>query len=272
MKFISRKIRIANGGSRRPRVIVPASSGEGLDKYQAQNLKLPSGGNVRGTPIPWHHESIPDTVYHVTPKAKEVHDSGMLLAGGVGGLGGDSRDQHVSFTTSPLVAQGLKRDMINMSNLTRTVPPHPGYDDPTKLEEWHRRLLPSLVNQSHTEGWEFNPQGIGNFQDESGPYKVRYGLSDWMNQYYQHRQSFGDKQAGGYGKPHGFKNPLFYDLDKPETIKNWQSIDPSNVDIIKVPKQQLNTGSLMTDFDLGHNNLEEVRHYGDVPLPKVDNR
>lgn len=273
MKFISRKIILANTNvPRKPRVVVPASAGEGLDKYQAQNLKLPSGGNVRGTPIPWHHESIPDHVYHVTPKTKEVLDSGMLLAGGKGGLGGDNRDQHVSLTTSPLVAKGLKRDMMGMANLAKNTPDHPGYDDPEKLEQWHRQFLPALREQSNKEGWDFDPQKIGNFPDESGPYKLRYGLQDWMNHYYQHRDSWADKQAGGYGKPHEFKNPLFYDLNKPETMKQWREVDPTNVGIIKIPKEHLNTGSLMTDFDLGRNHLDEVRHYGDIPLHKVDNR
>ena len=251
----------------KPRVIVPAHLGEGLDKYQAQQLKLPSGGNVRGTPIPWDHPNVPDEVYHVTTNIPAVKQSGMLLAGGIGGLGGDARDQHVSMTTSAPVAHGLKRDMRMMANVAKVAGPEPPFRTPER-EAWGKKVVPMLAQEAQKQGWEWktatNPQYEHSHAD--------YGLGDWTSNFFHARDSAMQKydENGNttwqHPQKNSLKNPLFFGVKS----DYWGGIDPKNIDVVNVPKQSLNTGSLVTDFDLGQQHLEEIRHHGDIPVSIPD--
>jgi hypothetical protein len=57
-------------------------------------------------------------------------------------------------------------------------------------------------------------------------------------------------------------NPLFF-----STGEQLARIDPAKVGYVAIPKENLNTGALLTDFDLNNRfGLREIRLYGDVPL------
>jgi hypothetical protein len=77
-----------------------------------------------------------------------------------------------------------------------------------------------------------------------------YSLREWGNQFFQLRNRYT-----------GVGNPLFF-----SDSEALARIDPSQVGLVSIPRENLRTGALLTDFDLGQNFLEEVRLYGDVPL------
>lgn len=185
---------------------------------------------IRGDKIDLSDKRIPEKVYHVTTNAPAVKSSGYLRAAGEGGLGGDKSDRIVSFTTNKKVANQLENDLKEVSKI--------GNENltPSETQEYLRKI-------ALKDGWEFDFGYTGEISPSNTPFSI-------VKDYYTQRSRFTDKV-----------NPIFLD----GSVLN---IDPNKVEIIQVDKKNLDTGALITDFDLGKNKLDEIRVYGNVPLKK----
>ena len=248
-----------------PRVIVPAEAGEGIRENSDWNSggalrwSQPNGATVRGIPIDVDDPRVPDTLYHATTNLPGVQATGMLRAGGVGGLGGDAADNMVSMTTSPEIAEGIARDLRTAATISRMPTPTvtethsrtmsngqtyqyetSEWTSPEAGQEYQARVIAALQQQARTEGWEYTPEFISEHA-QSG---------DLLRAYFSTRSY----QAG-------IQNPTL--MTDRETLAR---IDPDKVGVLQIPKDALRTGALLTDFDLGRRGLEEIRSYGDVPL------
>lgn len=255
------------GGNGEPRIVVPAGiMPEGIQVYASEvertDRAIGRAATVRGSPISPSDPRIPDTVYHVTTSLPEVTKDGMLLAGGVGGLGGDKRDRIISMTIAGDVASYIARDIKTVASLSRkyisTTPSHEWSEAEERWvgdrTEWAKPLIADLQAQARAEGWEWGGS-------DSSTQLESYGVKDWINHYYMARDwkmTFGVKDEAVRRK---YNDPLFF-----SSAEELAKIDPDRVGVVQIPKQNLDTGALLTDFDLGRNNLEEIRLYGDVPL------
>jgi len=244
-----------------PRIIVPAEAGEGVTTSSDWNGGVRAwaqinGATVRGVPIDVDDERVPDVLYHATTNLPAVQRSGMLRAGGVGGLGGDNRDNIVSLTISRPIADGIARDLRTAIDVARIPEPAtvqvPWEDsrgrthystewaDPEEYQRYREAVITRLQAQARTEGWTWDAEHIS--PTAAG--------RDIFSTYFQVRSYQTD-----------LKNPLIYtELDA------LRLIDPENIGVVEVPRDALRTGALLTDLDLGRNHLEEIRSYGDVPL------
>jgi hypothetical protein len=247
-----------------PTIYIPVDAGTGKDRYAVQNIVLETGGFVRGTPIAWNDERIPETVYHVTTNYAAVLCDGLLRAGGVGGLGGDSRDRIVSLTISPSIAANLQSDIALLARLAGTVGAEPNRSSPERIT-WGRQLAGLLKAEARACGWtcylNIFDEAEATLMTQQG-YSVEWtpsaedwsyaekSFSDWT------RWFFLERATSGNGK-----NPIFI---SPEA-STWSQVDPTNVRVVAIAKASLNTGALITDFDLSQNHLEEIRIYGDLP-------
>lgn len=236
-----------------------AKPGTPATEFNAMGINQQSGAPIRGTAISPNDPRIPDTVYHMTTNLPAVEKSGKLLARGAGGLGGDSADQIVSLTVSGDIANQLASDTKFTAGVAREFSPtEPRLEWNEKSEKWisidssgsvvdrvpwAKDLVSRFQDRAKTEGWEFSP--AADVQLET------YGVSDWVGQYFTAREFRVN-----------IRNPLFQG-----TIGELVGIDPSKVGVISIPKGNLNTGALITDFDLSNPyGLREVRVYGDVPV------
>jgi hypothetical protein len=76
------------------------------------------------------------------------------------------------------------------------------------------------------------------------------------------------------GRAGGPRNPLFMvgaghiGRGEPEPLLSWATKTADDIQILAVPKENLAaSGGAVVDFDLGKGFLEEIRVYGDVPVP-----
>jgi len=199
-----------------------------------------SGAPVRGNDvIAWDDPVIPDTVYHVTTNVPAVRSSEVLKAGGSGGLGGDSADQIVSMTISKDVAEQLMSDMHLVAVAYHSPNPVDVFTGRAIDEGWGERWLKEAV---------FNPDGTVH------PVGQKWTVGDWQNHYFNVRQGATGKQT-----------PLIFG----ESLKG---VSPDDIGIIAIPKEALDNGALITNFDLENGALKEIRSYGDVSLRKDDLR
>jgi len=225
----------------------------------------PNGAPIRGTVIAANDIRIPNTLYHFTTHGDAVARSGKLLAGGVGGLGGDRRDQIVSMTTDPEIAYALKNDMIFAAKygkaVTENPPPPREWNSEKKVwegdrTEWFNTVVAPLLIQKATEDGfsKFDPHNDALMVPES------YGPDDHLRSYFHSRESSNREQ--GKETPAKFKNPRIY-TETSELAK----IDPNDIKVVTIPKKNLDQGQLLTDFDLDNPfGLKEIRSYGDIPL------
>ena len=241
-----------SAGSGELRVIVGDDPKLYGDKYSM--LTQPSGASVRGTPISPNDEIIPDTLFHVTTNLSAILDSGKILAGGVGGLGGDDRDKVVSMTISKPIAEQLLSDLKFVSYLTKLY-----YRDSGKIERGNpehvavaRKVLGAILNQIRTDGWpkENRDAFLKNYSTQH--ILETYSAKSFLNTYFWARQS-----------ALGIRNPII--MTEEDALSK---INPKNMGIIQIPKTSLRTGALVTNFDVGKQSLEEIRIYGDVPIGK----
>lgn len=243
-----RKLVMSLLGKKRPRVWVSRDL-LSPEKEKGTSLFQKTGAPVRGTPISLDDPRIPDKVYHVTTAFQKILKSGKLRASGKGGLGGDERDRIVSFTTSPKIASQLKEDLRFAAGLARWSRKHkiPPYDSPAR-RQWGKKVLSMLQKRAKNEGWELP----SDYADIS--YRT-YSLGDWLTQYFVRRENH-------LKKP----NPVIY---RPEKLSR---VRLSDIKILEVPKENLNTGAVITNFDLDSPSpygLKEIRIYGDVPTHKA---
>jgi hypothetical protein len=226
-------------GGELPKITVPAQTVKPGETAFGK-VKQVSGAPIRGTAIPWDDPKIPDTVYHMTTNLSDVEKGGMLKARGAGGLGGDAKDAIVSMTIDKNVAEQLSNDM----KFTRDLAERLGKAQPTaNRSEWSNKLVEALQEQARKEGWEWSkPMG----DPES------YDFMDWVRSFYTKRE---------WEKPE-LRNPVFMG-----SVEDMLKIDPKNIGVIEIPRANLNTGALITDFDLkSSTGLKEIRMYGDVPI------
>jgi hypothetical protein len=224
---------------------------------------------VRGVPIAWNDPRIPDTLYHVSPKARQIEQEGVIDARGAGGLGGDKSDKIVSMTVDKPMAENLRDSMLAMiraakatQSMREGVPlgdigGDPAMDFNQKTKKWEpsreaygRKIVNSFRQSAKDEGWEWNPE-----KDNPNGFTVMadtYGLGDWSNIYFNARRTATGKA-----------DPIFFGVD----ANKWASYDPDDLGIVEVPKKALDNGAMTTNFDLDKHGLGEVRSYGDVILP-----
>lgn len=214
------------------------------DKFNGQTIystdvRQPSGSPVRGKGIRHDDPSIPDTLYHVTTNRPAIEQSGRLRAGGVGGLGGDRKDEIVSMTTDHGVARQLAHDIKFMAGMYKKHGEAPEWRTPERAE-WGKKVHADFSAEAERHGFKM---------DEPHPVQLQdYNMRDWANQHYMKR-SFDTK------------------LRDPQFFEDLHHVNPDHVGIVHVPKHNLNNGAQLTDLDRGNKyGLEEIRSYGDVPL------
>lgn len=218
-------------------------------------LSQPHGAPVRGTPISIYDSRIPDTVYHMTTNAPAVRESKKLIAGGVGGLGGDDRDKIVSLTIDKEIAHQLAEDTKLASEIGRMGGGE--YKSPERIKE-SRAIIKRLIQEMEKEGWD-GPR-FREYDDNHFEYlHESYNPKEWLSQYFSVRSG----ATSRLGKEK--LNPLFF--TDPETLAK---INPENIDVIEIPKNALRTGAMITDFDLDNPyGLKEIRIYGDVGVSET---
>ncbi len=227
----------------RGRVYVSASdAAPGTTGNALWGLRQPGGAPVRGNAaIGWNDPRIPDEVYHVTTAKSAVAKEGRLRAGGVGGLGGDNRDRIVSMTTSREVGEALQSDMRLMASLWNEQDPIARLTAEADADGW------GDVWRKEVERYKgFGVDPVTKEWSAEGEVSVR----DAARTFFQYRTSNTTK-----------KNPLFFG-DSP-----LKGVDPNEIEMLTIPKQNLDNGALLTDFDLNNpQGLSEVRSYGDVSI------
>jgi GNAT superfamily N-acetyltransferase len=233
-----------------PFIAVPADAAEVGTDTRNTPLKVPGGSYVRGTVMSPEDPRIPPVVYHVTTNLPAVMAAGRLKAGGVGGLGGDPDDRMVSMTIDREIAEQLVDDIrfnAKIEGLQRGRP-RATWDEEKKV--WTDEPIASsyaiteaLTAKAKEEGWEFGPDEFAEHQRRT------YNAHDYLNWYFTQRAS-----------KTGKRNPVFF-------FEYGAGVDPDKVGIVSIPKADLRTGALLTNFDVGENyGLSEIRLYGDVPV------
>lgn len=199
----------------------------------AQNYFTQRNQTLRGTPISPDDPSIPETIFHVSPKAQAILSEGTLRARGSGGLGGDDRDRIVSFTTNREVAEQLSSDMKFFAQYAKLS------GKPDSVEE----IIEIIKEDADKYGFNISESTLNSFREY-----IRRG--DPPNFYFVSRSIATDTP-----------DPHF----QSDAMSVWSMLDPEDVYIIEVPKENLNTGAMVTNFDVGTpGGLDEIRVYGDV--------
>jgi len=209
--------------------------GYGNPKYdELRALGEDKNQTIRGVPIDPDDPSIPDTLYHVSTDVASVRRDGTLRARGAGGLGGDSRDSIVSLTVNSETADQLESDMRLMAQISRNL------DNPDE----YIRLVKDDMNKYGTEMTERQETKLRAAleSDPSGAYRL----------YFVMRSMVGSEPP----------DPMFFD----NATERFADMNPDSIGIVQVPKQNLQTGAMVTNFDLGQDSLDEIRIYGDVNI------
>ena len=233
-------------------IVVPEDSKVYGIEAGIHRLSQPHGAPVRGTPISLDDSRIPDTVYHMTTNAPAVRESKKLIAGGVGGLGGDDRDKIVSLTINKEIAHQLADDTKLASEISRMGGGK--YKSSERIEE-SRAIIKRLIQEMEKEGWD-SPR-FREYDDNHFEYMHEsYNPKEWLSQYFSVRA----RATSNLGKEK--RNPLFF-TDSEVLAK----VNPENIDVIEIPKSALRTGAMLTDLDLDNPyGLQEIRIYGDIPI------
>ena len=229
-------------------VTVPDDSSLYGVKAADHQLRQPNGSPVRGTPMSLDDPRIPETVYHMTTNAPAIRASKKLIAGGVGGLGGDASDQIISLTINKEIAYQLAEDTKLASEIGRM---RGGEHRTPERAEASKAILKRLNQEMEKEGWD--SKMFRNFSDDPSNEYMLEGLNarEWLKEYFKARARETDDEK---------RDPLFF--TEPEDLAK---INPENVDVIEIPKNALRTGAMITDFDLDSPyGLQEIRVYGDV--------
>lgn len=262
----------------RPRISVPMDpDGIGLTRktnddskslaYERwrDSMQKRTGQLVRGDPIAYDDPRVPDTLYHATTNLPGVMADGVLRASGAGGLGGDARDRIVSLTTKPEVASQIAADLHLVGSLGREFGdmPEQTWNDKTKTwgpdrTPYGQRIGAYLREEAERQGFDFHKE----YPDRSPEQqeidrRFRDGmeshqdLGGWINQFFMSRQT-----------QTGVPDPIIFN----GTV-TAKAINPDHVGVVQVPRANLDTGALLTDFDLERKRgLSEIRVYGDVPV------
>ena len=199
---------------------------------------------------PMQHSELPDTIFHVTTDKPAVEKSGVIRASAGGekaGLGG-SHKEVISTTVDPHVAQGLEDDMRNYAMYAASGDVEGVM---THLYEEHekRGILDKFDNLQRQYGTYASRRDQNDSPDPGGTIDNMFSLY-----YSARRQKTGERNPvilGGVGKE-----------DSP-----WYHVDPDKVGTIKIPRESIPSGTLVSSFDIGQTHgLEEARVHGDIPL------
>jgi len=212
----------------------------GKEPWDVQSWSRQFGGSiVRGRPVDVDDPRVPDKVYHVTPYLPDVFKDGTLRARGEGGLGGDSQDRIVSFTVNRAIADQLVSDMRLVSDLAKA-------GKANDLSEF--RAL--IIKDQQRHNAFLSPQQVETVERsfQNG------GAKSGINQYFSSRETAG-----------GIPNPLFVG----DYVDNFAKLSKDDIGIIEVDRENLRTGAMITDLDIGRGNLDELRVYGDVNVSRA---
>jgi rifampin ADP-ribosylating transferase len=212
-----------------------------------RDIQVP-GVTVRGRQV-IDPDDLPDEVYHATTALDAVTQSGHLRAGGVGGLGGDSKDRIVSMTADRQIADEIAAHLRDAATWAREYPDTERDSD--ERDQANRALIEKMKARAREEGWEFTDTDR---IVESYPAHLRNAeMGDLLAPYHWQRKT-------RTGRP----NPIIM-----TDHQQLRQIDPAQVGVVPVHRDDLRNGALLVDFDRGENHLEEVRSYGDVPLSRL---
>ena len=204
------------------------------------------GQTMRGDPISWDDPMIPDSVYHVTTAGSNIMGDGMIRAGGKGGLQGDDNDKIISLTTDREIAEGILRDMRLMHSVVNTE----DADDAVDLLRMQAAELGVNLTEASWEDIRRTGRSAGNHE------AAKF--------YFVHRD---DPKRQNQGKK--IPDPMFFGFNG-DRAKKFARIDPEEFQLIEIPRENLNTGALVTNFDVGSGGgLSEVRIYGDITAGSV---
>lgn len=206
-----------------------------------------SGQTPRGTPISPTDESIPQTLYHVSPAYNQILSDGVIRAAGDGGLGGDDADRIVSMTTKREVADNIVESMqaaIRLSN---------SYNASDSPEDNTERFMDELRKYGNpTDSDRRQLEALFRYNDVSGAIKY----------FFTARESAASR-AGREERP----NPLFFG----DVYDKFSRLTPEDVGIVEIDKSDLDNGSMLVDFDLNKpGGLSEVRMYGDIKPKSIN--
>jgi ElaB/YqjD/DUF883 family membrane-anchored ribosome-binding protein len=215
---------------------------------EAENYFLRYGQKLRGVPISWRDERIPDTVFHVTTASRAVRREGMLRAGGQGGLGGDTKDRIISMTVDRAQADQIKEDMLLAFDIARAA----------DVEEVVELIIDDARRYGVADSSSFNSWLT---QEASRDFEV---FSDFNRGMLLTSYLFSRERDGGP------KNSYFADISN--TFANLRTREREDIDVIDIPRERLDTGAMLVDFDMSRSSegLGEVRLYGDITLNGSD--
>jgi hypothetical protein len=234
----------------------------------------PGGHLLTGEPIP--REQIPSTLYHVTTNAPAVESSGVLLGlKESGGLGG-GQALGVSFTSSPVDATVIQRELVRAIQIAR------GEARKDTIERWAREdeQAAGLPEGSLQGAVDF---ALHNWSDQSlertfvwdkdlpedkrgwvGPPPppeereqiYRSHVSDAHKAYLQLREREAEQAAGH--PVESLKNPILFGDQK-----LLAKLNPEHVQILETAAEDIPADALVTTGS--DKFLHEVRVYADVP-------
>jgi len=254
-------------------------TGWGNSEHDAvRGLFEESGESLRGNArmLSPDDPAIPDVVYHVTASGSDIAEEGVLRVGkDVGlGAGGGPPERLISFTVSREVAErlaadfelrrqvavlGAKGDRAGVSELLRAESRRWGIEKstPERVEELTgSSMWGAPEGQGMEYEWEYY---LWEVHPEHGERELEDALGFFLTQ---------------RGRAGGPRNPLFMvgaghiGRGEPEPLLSWATKTADDIQILAVPKENLAaSGGAVVDFDLGKGFLEEIRVYGDVPVP-----
>ena len=232
-----------------------------------------SGENLRGNARMLSPDDpvIPDVVYHVTASGSDIAEEGVLRVGkDVGlGAGGGPSERLISFTVSREVAERLAAD-FELRRQIAVAATRGGRDEVGDLlkAESRRWGIATLSPKRREELTSITGFPEGRSIDYEWEYYLhtessRYDLDEVLSFFFRGRSWSG-----------GPRDPLFVvgadhlKEGRPEPLLGWATKTADDIQILAVPKENLAaSGGAVVDFDLGKGFLEEIRVYGDVPVP-----
>ena len=213
----------------------------GKQPYELRDYNDTYKQTIRGVPISLDDPIVPDELYHASPAASKIMTDGTLRAGGVGGLGGDKKDRVVSLTTDRAIAEGIAADMRLVVNIAKA---NKANDRGAVLA-----FLRKNIEDSNIELAQDNLKRLEYLADTGD-------VKQAINEYLVMRESAG-----------GPRNPIFFNLD----LDKMASYNVEDIGVVSVKKNDLDTGAMVTNFDVGKGFLEELRIYGDVNISGITN-
>lgn len=214
---------------------------------------------------------IPDVVYHVTASGSDIAEEGVLRVGkDVGlGAGGGPPERLISFTVSREVAERLAAD-FELRRQIAVAATRGGRDEVGDLlkAESRRWGIATLSPKRREELTSITGFPEGRSIDYEWEYYLhtessRYDLDEVLSFFFRGRNT-----AGGPRDPLFMVGAGHLKEGRPEPLLSWATKTADDIQILAVPKENLAaSGGAVVDFDLGKGFLEEIRVYGDVPVP-----